>query len=160
MTEGDAAGRALPAGWRRLGLLALYELLPNADCDGCDGCGAKCAGDVPMAREEYERIRARAPDVGPGPVPRRGPFAAPCRFRDEEARRCGIYPVRPLICRLFGLVEWLPCPLGRWPVRVPEGPGILEWYRERELRTYPEWFPATETVSNERPSEEKVHANR
>lgn len=32
-------------------------------------------------------------------------------------RRCGVYEVRPLICRLWGIIESLPCPYGC----VPEG---------------------------------------
>lgn len=129
----------LPANWRELGLQALYDLLPNGDCDGCDGCGGKCAGDVPMTWDEFERIRAIFAGTSPGSRPSVGPFDPPCRFRDGGADRCTVYPARPLVCRLFGLVEWLPCPLGRWGTRVPEGPEIMAWYADQELHSYPEW---------------------
>lgn len=35
-----------------------------------------------------------------------------CPFRDEENRRCVIYPVRPMICRLMGVCDGLECPEG------------------------------------------------
>ena len=30
-------------------------------------------------------------------------------------RRCAVYEVRPMICRLWGLVERMPCPFGCRP---------------------------------------------
>jgi Fe-S-cluster containining protein len=38
-----------------------------------------------------------------------------CPYLEEE--RCTVYEVRPLICRLWGLVESMPCPWGCKPER-------------------------------------------
>jgi hypothetical protein len=127
-------------------LRRLWSELPNDECNGCDGCGAKCAGDIPMTRWEFEQVQlflarrgewAPAVDTWAG-----GAFAPPCRFREDIAGRCRIYPVRPLICRLFGLVEWLPCPLGRWGARVPGGVEIMCWYADLSPRPYEHWLRA------------------
>lgn len=118
-----------------------YERLPMADCIGCEGCADRCMGNLAIARAEYEAIREflggaiyqsvlRAP----------GRMAVPCEFSDPDGPRCLVYPVRPLICRLFGIVEWLPCPRGRVPTLVPDGPCIMERYRQFERRSFREWM--------------------
>ncbi|MFQ6130592.1 MAG: YkgJ family cysteine cluster protein [Armatimonadota bacterium] len=130
----------LPADWRSWSLARMYEALPNDECDGCDGCGEKCAGEIRMTRWEYEQIRTRDPVRPPNPPREKAePFAQPCAFRDVVGGRCVVYPARPLICRLFGLVEWLPCPLERWPTRLPQGLEIVRWYAREQLRTYAQW---------------------
>jgi len=123
----------------------LWDSLPNDDCDGCDGCGDKCAGEVPMTQWEFKQVRSllqrRSTESADEPAPHaQSPFAPPCRFRDVEAGRCRIYPVRPLVCRLFGLVEWLPCPLERWGVRLPDGVEIMRWYANLGPRPYEHWL--------------------
>ena len=128
-------------------LRRLYQTLPNDECFGCHRCAQKCAGEIPVTRWEFEQAQAfllrRRLVVAPAAsTAAPGPFAPPCRFRDAAARRCRIYPVRPLICRLFGLVEWLPCPLGRWGVRVPEGIEIMGWYATLSPRPYEQWLRA------------------
>ncbi len=97
------------------------ERLPLDRCDGCDRCGLRCAASTPMCEEEYRRIRQawlslpaadrerlreqiRQVELSPGitmPV---------CAFRDVASGHCMVYADRPLICRLFGAVWWLPCP--------------------------------------------------
>lgn len=123
----------------------LWHSLPNDDCDGCDGCGEKCAGDIPMTQWEFEQIQSavlgsEVAATSPAAAPARGPFAPPCRFRDEDAGRCRIYAARPLICRLFGLVEWLPCPVERWDVRLPDGVEIMRWYAGLGPQPYEHWL--------------------
>jgi len=126
--------------------------IDQAPCDGCDACGARCTAGVPMLRPEFEAIQAylagpegaegrrveqedkQAPYPGTDDV-----FYTACRFRDIERGRCSIYPVRPLVCRLFGHVEWLPCPIEK----VPAVPGALEMmrrYGEAPQKTYEEWL--------------------
>ena len=62
-----------------------------------------------------------------------------CTFYDVTKRRCIVYPARPLICRLFGRVEWLPCPLGKPLALLKDGLGVIQAYaRERRL-TFGEW---------------------
>ncbi len=67
-------------------------------------------------------------------------MAAPCEFSAPDSRLCLIYPVRPLVCRLFGIVEWLPCPRGRIPTLVQDGPRIMEKYRRYPRRSFREWM--------------------
>jgi hypothetical protein len=132
-------------------LQEIRAALPNEDCDGCDGCGTKCAGEIPMTRWEFAEVRAylaahplaQEATESPGTA---CVFDPPCRFRDDARGRCRIYPVRPLICRLFGLVEWLPCPLHRWGVRVPEGWAIIAWYSSLERRPYHAWLAERENA--------------
>jgi len=66
-----------------------------------------------------------------------------CRFRDVEAGRCSVYPVRPLICRLFGHVEWLPCPIAKVPGPVSGGIPAMQRYGEALQQTYEEWAAGT-----------------
>ena len=122
-------------------------------CDGCDRCGDRCVSGYPISLWEYRRIRAYLAAQDPDERERvarqekRLPWPGmpefdyeACRFRDAERNRCGIYPVRPLVCRLFGHVEWLPCPAGIIDDAAPEGIALMEWYGRRDLHTYEEWF--------------------
>jgi Fe-S-cluster containining protein len=98
-----------------------------------------------MTRWEFEQIQSvllggEVEAASPPAAPGRAPFALPCRFRDEAAGRCRIYPARPLICRLFGLVEWLPCPVERWGVRLPDGVEIMRWSASLGPRPYEHWL--------------------
>jgi Fe-S-cluster containining protein len=66
-------------------------------------------------------------------------FYTACRFRDVARGRCSIYPVRPLICRLFGHVEWLPCPIQKVPAPTPGGVEVMRRYGDVPQKTYEEW---------------------
>ena len=126
-----------------------------AACDGCDRCGDRCVSGFPISYFEYRRIRdyldaqdpaerdriaAQGKEL-PWPGAPEMTYEA-CRFRDVERSRCSIYPVRPLVCRLFGHVEWLPCPAGIITEVAPEGIPLMDWYARRDLRTYEEWLAA------------------
>ncbi len=122
-------------------------------CDGCDGCWLRCAEGVPMSRREYEAVTEylgsnvapalavatatldREVELGDGVVVRQ------CRFHDRAAGRCIVYPARPLVCRLMGLVEWMPCPAGRVErlVDTQTALDLLRVYAEDERRTFEEW---------------------
>ncbi|MFO8079509.1 MAG: YkgJ family cysteine cluster protein [Armatimonadota bacterium] len=118
-----------------------YEQLPTADCAGCEGCASRCMGNLAITRAEFEAIREFLGGAIYQPTVRHsGRMATPCEFSDPDGPRCLIYPVRPLICRLFGVVEWLPCPRGRVPALVPDGPRIMEQYRRFERRSFREWM--------------------
>jgi uncharacterized protein len=126
--------------------------IDQSPCDGCDECGARCTEGVPMLRPEYEALRAylespegadarrveqqekRLPFPGVEDV-----FYTACRFRDAERRRCSVYPVRPAICRMFGHVEWLPCPIGKVPHPAPRSWQAIRRYSEGIRKTYEEW---------------------
>ena len=76
---------------------------------GCpEGCSA-CCGFAPATEEEYaliQRFIARHKII-----PVRHPDGETCPLFIDG--RCAIYPVRPMICRLYGHTQDLNCPLGR-----------------------------------------------
>jgi hypothetical protein len=126
--------------------------IDQSPCDGCDACGMRCTTGVPMLRREFEAIEAFL--AGPeGEDARRvaeedkqapiegaeGFFYTACRFRDVTRGRCAIYPVRPVVCRLFGHVEWLPCPIQKVGA-VPGGVEAMRRYGDAPQKTYEEWL--------------------
>nr|NIM06246.1 hypothetical protein [Armatimonadota bacterium]NIM24143.1 hypothetical protein [Armatimonadota bacterium]NIM68002.1 hypothetical protein [Armatimonadota bacterium]NIM76497.1 hypothetical protein [Armatimonadota bacterium]NIN06236.1 hypothetical protein [Armatimonadota bacterium] len=62
-----------------------------------------------------------------------------CIFLHTTTLDCLIYPARPLICRLFGRVEWLPCPVGKEVPQLKGGLDIIRDYSRETRRTFPEW---------------------
>ena len=132
------------------------EQIDQSPCDGCYACGARCAAGVPMLRVEYEAIRAYLDSPAgeearrvesqdkrvpyPGTDEADGAYYTACRFRDIERGRCSVYPVRPLVCRLFGHVDWLPCPIEKVPSPVPGGVEIMRRYGDVPQQTYEEWL--------------------
>jgi hypothetical protein len=118
-----------------------YQTLASPECNGCIQCAEKCAGAVLMWEEEAEAVRvaARARGVTFRTDARPDEWQ-PCPFLDKSSRLCKVYAVRPLVCRLFGRVEWLPCPSGRAPVLPrPLVEAILAGYRSRPRKTLAEW---------------------
>jgi Fe-S-cluster containining protein len=151
--------------------------IDQSPCDGCDECGARCIAGVPLLRAEFlaiqefrsgpegaevarvEREEKRTLYPGAEDV-----YYTACRFRDHGAAapeghertpgapgagRCAIYPVRPLICRLFGHVEWLPCPIQKVPGPTPGGLAAMRRYAGAPQKTYEEWLeePVSESPS-------------
>jgi len=124
-------------------------------CNGCDACGLRCAAGIPATREEWEslqgflaecspaeraaitRVEAQDKSVDLGD----GVTVAMCRYRDMEAGRCVVYPVRPLVCRLLGHVEWMPCPIEKVPKPIPteDALALMQAYARFERRTFEEW---------------------
>jgi Fe-S-cluster containining protein len=111
-------------------LQALYNRLPKLSCQGL--CWESC-GVIPLHKDELVQIRrhveVRPRDVGhPGAmgdglrqyktdyVVLRKKGKLTCPLLDGQ-RRCRAYDWRPLICRLFGLVEKMRCPHGCTPER-------------------------------------------
>lgn len=91
---------------RRARLDSLYAELPTITCQG--KCQKAC-GPIGMSEEEWHRIEERLGSAMPVPV------TTTCPLLREG--RCRIYPVRPAICRLFGLTRAMPCPFGCQPSR-------------------------------------------
>lgn len=95
-------------------LQALYDQIPAIP--GCDGrCWTSC-GPVGMSDREGQRIR----QAGYRITPYEQAMAEVERFWCEALtgdKRCAVYELRPVICRLWGAVESLPCIYGC----VPEG---------------------------------------
>lgn len=124
-------------------------------CSGCDACGLRCAAGVPAARHEWDALQAylagrteeerrkierverqdKSVDLGDGVT------VQMCRYRDMEANRCVVYPARPLVCRLLGHVEWMPCPIEKVPhiLPTPMALELMQEYSQTERRTFEEW---------------------
>ena len=86
---------------------ALYARLPEIKCQGY--CHDSC-GPIDMSIRERARIVERArKSITCGAY-------ASCSMLTED-RRCSVYDIRPLICRLWGVVKSMRCPYGC----VPEG---------------------------------------
>lgn len=79
----------------------------NNCIDGkCSNCGECCADLLPLTDAEARKVKryAKAHNLKEH---RQAPFFDPkavdltCPFRNEQTKRCDVYPVRPLICRAF-----------------------------------------------------------
>jgi Fe-S-cluster containining protein len=80
-------------------LEALYAQVPSVACQGY--CAEAC-GPLGMSHLEWIRVKRATPlRAAEGKH-----MACPLLKRG----RCTVYPVRPLICRLWGSVENMPCP--------------------------------------------------
>lgn len=76
----------------------------------CTNCG-ECCGMIPATKAEIKQIRdylRKHEDVRELAI-RQSHRALSCPFRDEQKRKCAIYPVRPLICRLMGVSAGMKC---------------------------------------------------
>ena len=124
-------------------------------CSGCDACGLRCAAGVPATRAEWEtlqthlaglseaerteiaRVQAQDKTVDLGD----GVTVQMCRYRDMEAGRCVVYAARPLVCRLLGHVEWMPCPIEKVPqiIRTEDAVQLMRAYAAFERRSFEEW---------------------
>lgn len=84
---------------------ALYATLPEMHCQGY--CHDSCGPIDPAVREKARIVeRARKPLTC-------GKYAS-CSMLTEQ-RKCSVYDIRPMICRLWGLVRSMPCPYGCRP---------------------------------------------
>lgn len=86
-------------------LQILYSQIPPI---ACQGLCTDCCGPMGMSHLEYVRVQRATP---------RKLFAQrqPCPLLRQG--RCTVYAVRPLICRLWGVAENMPCPWGCRPTR-------------------------------------------
>lgn len=107
-------------------LAALYAQVPDVGCRGLcqDQCSTLRVGPAERAavkaaggRVAQPRDRAEAGES----------LADPCPSL-TSAGRCGVYAVRPMICRVYGAAEGLPCPHGCRPAE-----GLLQDDRVRVL---------------------------
>lgn len=105
----------------RLKIDDLYDRLPNVRCKG--KCFVQCC-NIKMTKVEWERIKQH---LGYTPVAK-SIEVCPMLTKDK---RCGVYKIRPVICRLYGLVDGhrMRCPHGcvpDWWVDHEEAGRILE----------------------------------
>lgn len=90
---------------------AIYDQIPRIECQG--KCWDYC-GPILMSGLEMKRLVDAGGRAG-------AMFSADdllCGALDRRSHRCTRYAVRPLVCRLFGVVEDLRCPHGCRPERV------------------------------------------
>lgn len=91
---------------KRLDVLLAH--LPEMECKGlCQ----ECCGPVGMSEGEYQRI---VQSIGYVPKP---DCSMTCPLLNKTTGRCTVYEFRPVICRLWGLVEAMKCPHGCKPKR-------------------------------------------
>ena len=88
-------------------LEALYASLPSIDCQML--CHPAC-GPIVMSGREHERLVREhgARESGADLV---------CPYLERASGLCGAYQARPLICRLWGVVETMRCEWGCVPER-------------------------------------------
>lgn len=48
-----------------------------------------------------------------------------CGYLDQVHRRCTVYAVRPMICRLWGVTTDMACPWGCQPTPAPVEPAVV-----------------------------------
>ncbi len=94
----------------------IYASLPKLKCQG--KCQRSC-GPILMSRVEWERI---GDCLGLYPE---GDASLVCPMLDRATGRCSVYLIRPLICRLWGMVRKMRCPWGCRPER---------WVSDKEAR--------------------------
>ena len=134
--------------WRYPGFAPeVDELNP---CDGCHDCGMRCSAGIQMTAPEFEQIVAHLRTVDPHHAFRvleqdkqvvwfEEISREACLFYDVVHRGCLVYPARPLICRLFGRVEWLPCPQEKPLLPIRRGVEIIQTYAGEARATFGEW---------------------
>jgi uncharacterized protein len=84
---------------------AIYASLPKLVCRQL--CAKSC-GPIGMSQLEGKRIEKKV---------HRLPLAEGLTCNMLEMGRCAVYELRPLLCRLFGVVETMRCPHGCKPDR-------------------------------------------
>jgi Fe-S-cluster containining protein len=125
--------------------------IDQSPCDGCDACGTRCTAGIRILQAEFQAIQRELARLPSDEVDRvlgqeKEAVAAvgfrytACRFRDVERGRCLVYAARPMICRMFGHVEWLPCPIERVERVVPGAVEVMQAYAAHQRKTYEEWL--------------------
>lgn len=100
------------------GLRAIWEKIPSIKCAG--KCAASCSA-IECSTLEKRLIERRA-----GRKLNADTKDTTCSMLRNG--RCTVYSLRPVICRLWGVVESMPCPHGCKPERVlgdREGIGLV-----------------------------------
>lgn len=90
-------------------LAEIYAQLPDVDCKGL--CHLSCTA-IPLEAVEQRVIAERTGRTLPVLSLQR------CEALTAD-KRCSIHEHRPLVCRLFGVAEGMPCPHGCQPATGP-----------------------------------------
>lgn len=85
-------------------MTSLYNIPQHTKCTNC----GSCCGIIPATQEEVTKIKEYIKEHNIKP---RKPSIT-CPFRNAEIKRCDIYPVRPIICKLMGVTNGMECPHG------------------------------------------------
>jgi hypothetical protein len=105
-------------------LKAIWDKVPAMkDCKG--KCQASC-GPIPVSGEERELVERRS-----GQGLDFNPETWTCNMLSKTGY-CTVYSVRPLICRIWGATEHLPCPFGCEPERVLSQGETMALFKELE----------------------------
>jgi Fe-S-cluster containining protein len=135
-------------------LRVFTDRIDQSPCDGCDHCGTRCTSGIQVLRSEYEAALVEMRRLPAGevervlgqqkqlPIPGTDEIYPACEFRDTEHGRCLIYPARPTICRLFGHVEWLPCPIFKVEKVQPGAVPLMQSYATEPRKTFADWAAA------------------
>jgi hypothetical protein len=103
----------MTGGSRAERMQAIYDRVPPmADCKG--HCWISC-GPASMTPWERRRLALAGHKITPDELARKAPYDFWCEALGPDGR-CRAYALRPLICHLWGTVDWLPCPHGCMPV--------------------------------------------
>ena len=76
----------------------------------CNNCGA-CCGMIPVTNDEMQEILKYVSRNPPAlsVAAKHNMDLSHCPFRDDEKKKCAIYPVRPLACKMFGVCAGMQC---------------------------------------------------
>lgn len=86
--------------------MSIFNIPEHKNCTNC----GECCSIVPASIPEVNTIRNYIAVHGINPIKHED--KATCPFRDNEAKKCLIYPVRPTVCRLMGVAKGMNCPNG------------------------------------------------
>ena len=75
---------------------------PHLNCNNCGGC----CGPVPISQIEYKNIKEYCIEKNIVPILY---LDYTCPFRDEKNKKCMIYEVRPMLCKLMGVTKGMYC---------------------------------------------------
>lgn len=106
----------------------VYAKVPRLDCK--KKCAESC-GPIFMEKLEWERIVKRLGYEPKADITK----TLDCPLLKDGL--CSVYTVRPMLCRLFGIVETMKCPEGCVPERwltKQEGYDLID-----QIRTIGEW---------------------
>ena len=99
-------------------LKTLWQRIPGFEC--VPGCRA-CCGPVFWSKVEWKRIKNKKGLFSPVKIKGVTFFLVQdqqgnCPYASEKG--CEVYNDRPLLCRLYGVVEKMLCPFGGKPERI------------------------------------------
>ncbi|NUS02078.1 MAG: YkgJ family cysteine cluster protein [Nonomuraea sp.] len=100
-------------------LQELYDSLPTIACQG--KCANSC-GPIDMSTAEHTRIVELGVLIPTFTVEASQRWADQeplhCPALNRQTLKCDVYEARPLICRLWGVADSMPCTYGCQPSRV------------------------------------------